>query len=179
MLNVKNAWPMATSTLSHVSAPKSGVNRNATPAEKEPEEISRAGLDGSCALCAEALELMLAFLGRVDQVPNIANLAGRIGFDYFRPLSGDLELTAQGWASYVGKSRLGVGPELGELQGDYLDSGATVRVGRPDMGLSLGVSNIADVEGNRFALGTPFAIGREQVTPLRPRTVRLGFDAAF
>ena len=124
-------------------------------------------------------EPQLAFLGRVTQVPNIANFAGRVGLDFDRPLSGDIELTARGWASYVGKSRLGVGPELGELQGNYLDSGATVRVGRPDMGLSLGVTNIADVEGNRFALGTPFAIGREQVTPLRPRTVRLGFDAAF
>ena len=35
------------------------------------------------------------------------------------------------------------------------------------------------VEGNRFALGTPFSIGRDQITPLRPRTVRLGFDASF
>jgi hypothetical protein len=41
------------------------------------------------------------------------------------------------------------------------------------------VTNIADVQGNRFALGTPFAIGREQITPLQPRTVRLGFDASF
>jgi iron complex outermembrane receptor protein len=124
-------------------------------------------------------EPQLAFLDRVTQVPNIAGFAGRIGFDYVRPLAGDLELTAHGWASYVGKSRLGVGPELGELQGDYLDSGLTVRVGRSGLGLSLGITNIADVEGNRFALGTPFAVGREQVTPLRPRTVRLGFDAAF
>ncbi|MXO61180.1 TonB-dependent receptor [Altererythrobacter salegens] len=124
-------------------------------------------------------EPQLAFAARVTQVPNIAAFTGRLGFDYLRQLSGDLALTAQGWLNYVGKSRLGIGPELGELQGDYLDSGLTVRVGRPEFGVTFGVTNIADVQGNRFALGTPFAIGRDQVTPLRPRTIRLGFDAAF
>jgi len=124
-------------------------------------------------------EPQLAFLGRVTQVPNIAGFTGRVGFDYARPISDTLELTAQGWASYVGKSRLGIGPELGELQGNYLDSGLTVRIGRPEAGLSLGMTNIAGVKGNRFALGTPFSIGRDQITPLRPRTVRLGFDASF
>jgi hypothetical protein len=109
----------------------------------------------------------------------VAGFAGRLGFDYARPVSDSLELTAQGWASYVGKSRLGIGPDLGQLQGDYLDSGVTVRIGRPEVGLSLGVTNIAGIEGNRFALGTPFSIGRDQITPLRPRTIRLGFDAAF
>lgn len=116
---------------------------------------------------------------RLTQVPNVARFAGRIGFEYARPISQRLDLTAQGWASYVGKSRLGIGPELGELQGDYLDSGLTLRVGNDRQGVSLGVTNLLDVEGNRFALGTPFVIDREQVTPLRPRTIRLGFDAAF
>jgi len=122
---------------------------------------------------------VVAPLRELTQVPNIARFAGRVGFDYRRPIGTTLDLTARGWASYVGRSRLGVGPELGELQGDYLDSGATVRVGTSRMGLTLGVTNLADVEGNRFALGTPFAVGRDQVTPLRPRTIRLGFDAAF
>lgn len=120
-----------------------------------------------------------AFLTRTMQVPNIARYAGRIGFDYITPLTDTLDLTAQGWASYIGKSRLGLGPELGELQGDYFDSGLVVRIGRDALGISLGISNIADVRGNRFALGTPFAVGREHVTPLQPRTIRLGIDATF
>ena len=115
----------------------------------------------------------------IGQVPNIARVNARAGFDYQRPLGDGLVLTAQGWARYVGKSRLGIGPELGEEQGDYLDSALTVRVGRERIGLSLGVTNILDAEGNRFALGTPFEVGREQITPLRPRTVRLGLDLAF
>ncbi|HTN13406.1 MAG TPA: TonB-dependent receptor [Sphingomonadaceae bacterium] len=118
-------------------------------------------------------------VGRTSQVPNIARLSGRVGFAYDREIDEDLLLTAQGWVNYVGKSRLGVGPELGEEQGNYIDSGLTVRIGNDAMGLTLGLTNLTDEEGNRFALGTPFAIGRDQITPLRPRTIRLGLDAAF
>ena len=118
-------------------------------------------------------------LEQITQVPNIARFSGRIGLDYRQPIGRDLELTGQAWANYIGKSRLGVGPELGEAQGDYLDTGVTVRIGRENLGLSVGLSNLADTEGNRFSLGTPFTTGREQVTPLRPRTLRVGIDASF
>jgi outer membrane receptor protein involved in Fe transport len=124
-------------------------------------------------------DLPRQLLKRITEIPNIARFAGRIGFDYRRPVGRDLELTAQGWANYIGRSRLGVGPELGELQGDYVDTGLAVRVGRDALGLTLSVTNLTDAEGNRFALGTPFAIGRDQITPLRPRTVRIGIDASF
>ncbi|MBB5732442.1 outer membrane receptor protein involved in Fe transport [Altererythrobacter atlanticus] len=121
----------------------------------------------------------LALASQVSQVPNIADFSGRVGMEYLRPVGNDLLLTARGWVNYVGKSRLGIGPELGARQGDYLDSGLTVRVGRRGFGVTLGVSNLADVKGNRFALGTPFAIGRDQITPLRPRTIRIGLDASW
>jgi outer membrane receptor protein involved in Fe transport len=124
-------------------------------------------------------EPIVPAFARTTQVPNIAAFAGRLGFDYDRPVGDDLDLTAKGWLSYVGRSRLGIGPELGEPQGDYLDSGLAVRVGRDAYGVSLTLTNIADTKGNRFALGTPFAVGRDQITPLQPRTLRLGFDAAF
>jgi hypothetical protein len=124
-------------------------------------------------------DLPAAVLDQITQVPNIARFSGRVGLDYRRDIGGNLELTAQTWANYIGRSRLGIGPELGELQGDYLDTGLTVRVGREAFGVTVSVTNLADAEGNRFALGTPFAIGREQITPLRPRTLRIGLDAAF
>ncbi len=124
-------------------------------------------------------DLPAPLLEHITEIPNIARFSGRIGFDYRQPLGRGLELAAQGWANYVGRSRLGVGPELGESQGDYLDTGLTLRVGREDIGVTLGLANLTDEEGNRFALGTPFAIGRDQLTPLRPRTVRIGLDAAF
>ncbi|WP_239987469.1 TonB-dependent receptor [Sphingosinithalassobacter portus] len=116
---------------------------------------------------------------RIDEVPNIARIVGRFGFDYRRPLGGDLNLEAKGWARYVGPSRLGIGPELGARQGNYLDSGVTVRVGSARLGVSASVTNLTDTIGNRFALGTPFSIGRDQITPLRPRSFRLGIDAGF
>lgn len=121
----------------------------------------------------------LALLARTMQVPNIAALSGRIGFSWSRDLREGLQLTANGWASYVGRSRLGIGPELGEAQGDYLDSGLNVRVGREALGVTVGVTNLTNSRGNRFSLGTPFSTGREQVTPLRPRTLRLGIDSHF
>jgi len=122
---------------------------------------------------------VLPAFARTTQVPNVAAFAGRLGFDYGHPIGDDLDLTAKGWLSYVGRSRLGIGPELGERQGNYLDSGLTARVSRDNYGVSLTVTNLADTKGNRFALGTPFAVGRDQITPLQPRTVRFGFDASF
>ena len=122
---------------------------------------------------------LILLSGRTSHVPNIAEFSGRLGVEYSRPLGPSLDLDARAWASYIGKSRLGIGPELGDLQGDYLDSGLTLRVGNDRVGGSLSVTNLADVKGNRFALGTPFAVIRAQETPLRPRTIRLGVDFAF
>lgn len=117
--------------------------------------------------------------GRASHVPNIAQVSGRLGFEYSRRIGSRLDLDARLWGSYVGKSRLGIGPELGDPQGDYLDSGLTVRIGNDRLGGTLSVTNLADVKGNRFALGTPFAVARAQETPLRPRTIRIGLDFAF
>ncbi|MFC0589699.1 TonB-dependent receptor [Novosphingobium aquiterrae] len=124
-------------------------------------------------------DVLVPSLIPITEVPNVAKVAARIGVDYRRKLGSAIELHGQGWARYVGQSRLGVGPELGDLQGDYLETGATIRLGTDAQGATLSITNIPDVAGNRFALGTPFAIGRNQVTPLRPLTVRLGFDARF
>ncbi|MFW2829738.1 TonB-dependent receptor [Sphingomonas sp. ID0503] len=116
----------------------------------------------------------------LGRIPNVARLSARIGADYRTMLTEGIDLRVNGWARYTGKSRLGVGPVLGEEQGNYLDTALTARVGRPEYGVTLGLTNLFDTVGNRFALGTPFAMTAErQITPLRPRTLRLGFDAAF
>lgn len=122
---------------------------------------------------------LLLLQGRTSHIPNIAEFSGRLGLEYSRPISPALDLDARAWASYIGKSRLGIGPELGDLQGDYLDSGLILRIGSDRIGGTLSVTNLADVKGNRFALGTPFAVVRAQETPLRPRTVRVGVEFAF
>jgi outer membrane receptor protein involved in Fe transport len=123
-------------------------------------------------------ELVLA-VARMSRVPNVARFAGRLGVDYGRTIGDDMALRVNGWVRYVGRSRLGVGPLLGELQGDYLDTALNVRLGLQGWGVTVGATNLTDARGNRFALGTPFPIDRGQITPLRPRTLRIGFDAAF
>lgn len=116
----------------------------------------------------------------IERLPNVADASGRLGFAYTESLGGAIELTANGYARYVGKSTLGIGPILGRLQGDYLDTGVEVRIGEARRGVSLALTNLLDARGNRFALGSPFLIrDRDQTTPLRPRAIRLGFDLSF
>ncbi|HTG38426.1 TonB-dependent receptor, partial [Sphingomonas sp.] len=117
-------------------------------------------------------------LERLAQIPNIARITTRIGAIYSGDVGGG-ELTVDGWARYIGSSRLGVGPVLGQRQGSYLDTEVTARFAVAGIGFSATVSNVFDTRGNRFALGTPFTTGRDQVTPLRPRTFRIGIDTRF
>ncbi len=118
--------------------------------------------------------------GGQSRIPNVARFTTRFGADYRMDIGDELELRVGGWARYVGKSRLGIGPILGDLQGDYFDTALTARIGRPNLGVTLGITNLTDAIGNRFALGTPFsASAGGQITPMRPRTIRVGVDTAF
>lgn len=113
-------------------------------------------------------------------LPNVARVNGRLGATYSTAVSDGLDLRLDASARYVGKSRLGIGPILGEPQGDWLDTriGARLEAGRHSLSLTL--TNLLDETGNRFALGSPFTlVERRQVTPLRPRTLRLGWDLRF
>lgn len=143
-----------------------------------PTQVSLARFDVVAPPDAIAGQSFLA-APRLSRIPNIARFSGRAGLQWRRSFANGTGIEADGWVSYIGKSRLGIGPELGELQGDYLDSGAILRWGRENAGLTLSVTNLAGSEGNRFALGTPFSTGRAQETPLQPRTIRIGFDARF
>jgi outer membrane receptor protein involved in Fe transport len=113
-------------------------------------------------------------------LPNVSDISGRLGVDY-RTVIGSraLPLHLSGSARYVGKSRLGIGPWLGRMQGDYVDTslGATLSLGK--IAFSLTATNLLDTNGNRSSLGTPFDLMTDYYTPQRPRTVRLGVDFAF
>lgn len=113
-------------------------------------------------------------------LPNVARVNGRFGVEYRAGLGGGLDLLLTASARYVGKSRLGIGPVLGEPQGNWLDTRLGFRVESGRHAFTLGLTNLADEEGNRFALGSPFTlVERRQITPLRPRTLRLGFETRF
>jgi outer membrane receptor protein involved in Fe transport len=120
----------------------------------------------------------LARTGHIE-VPNISRIVARVGANWTQEVSDQLSFKGDAYIRYVGRSRLGIGPKLGESQGDYLDSGISLRLGNSRRAVSLSATNLTDEVGNRFALGTPVAVEHDQITPLRPRTVRLGFEAAF
>lgn len=121
----------------------------------------------------------LSFDGRSLTLPNVANLGGRLAFDYRAPMGDAMTLHLSGSARYVGKSQLGVGPILGRTQGDYVDTSLSASVTRGPVQMSLSLTNLLDSDGNRFSLGTPFDLRTDYYTPLRPRTVRIGIDFAF
>ncbi len=121
-----------------------------------------------------------AFAGEKDaSLPNIADVIGRIGSRYtFEAAGHQVELS--GSIRYVGRSRLGVGTVLDVHQGRYFDTalGASVSLGR--VAVSLDATNLADERGNIFALGNPFGVmAGNQVTPQRPRMVRVGAAVHF
>ena len=121
-----------------------------------------------------------AFAGERDaSLPNIPDEILRVGALYTLTVGGRaVALTGSG--RFVGRSRLGVGTALDLHQGRYLDTalGATVPFGR--ITVSLDATNLFDARSNIFALGDPFGVmaGR-QITPQRPRTIRLGAAVHF
>ena len=139
-------------------------------------------LDGAFFLNKSQLDrpapLYVAALDR--ELPSIADAGGRVGFRYHRNLKGNLALTLDGSVRYVGSSSLGIGQLLSLDQGGYFDTAIGTRLELGNFGLSFDVRNLGDVRGNRFAFGNPFSIAaRNQITPLRPRTIRIGIDAKF
>jgi iron complex outermembrane receptor protein len=117
--------------------------------------------------------------GRSMEIPNIARVVARGAVDWSKRLGADWRLEANAYARFVGRSRLGIGPFLGDEQGEYLDSGIVLRFAHPRRAISLSVTNLTDEVGNRFAFGAPIGTGADQITPLRPRTIRLGFEQPF
>jgi outer membrane receptor protein involved in Fe transport len=119
-------------------------------------------------------------LDPASPLPNVARYNGRLGVDYETAISDGVDLRLAAAARYVGRSRLGIGAIFGEPQGDWLDLTAGARLELQRHAITLGVTNLLDANGNRFALGSPFTLVEDpQVTPLRPRTVRLGWEVRF
>ena len=122
---------------------------------------------------------MFAAVGK-PELPNVAEGGGRLALSYERRLSQVAVLGLDASLRYVGRSRLGIGPPIDVSQGGYVESAIGARLGIGKAGLSLDITNLADVRGNRFAFGNPFGLAdRNQVTPLRPLTIRIGVDASF
>jgi outer membrane receptor protein involved in Fe transport len=93
---------------------------------------------------------------------------------------GSRRLTLEINARYIGSSRLGVGPVLDLPYGNYVETGFSAAYRLKAVEFSLSIDNLLDTRGNRFAIGNPFGVQyRDEETPLRPRTFRLGAKARF
>ena len=113
-------------------------------------------------------------------LPNVAESGGRAAMSWRTALSSAVALTVDASLRHVGRSQLGIGPPLDVIQGRYVEASLGGRLDFGRLGLSLDISNLRNVRGNRFAFGNPFGIAdRNQVTPLRPRSIRIGINADF
>lgn len=114
------------------------------------------------------------------ELPNVAESGGRAAVTYRIALSPNTSLVLDGSLRYIGRSQLGIGPPIDVSQGKYLEGSFGGRLEHRRVGLSIDMSNLGDVRGNRFAFGNPFGLAaRNQITPLRPRSIRIGLDAKF
>jgi iron complex outermembrane receptor protein len=112
-------------------------------------------------------------------LPNVARNGGRLAAQWDREIALGA-LSAETSVRYVGKSMLGVGQLLDIPQGNYFVLDADTRLDFGRFTLSLNLDNIGDVRSNTFAFGNPFSLTqRNQMTPLQPRTVRLGIESRF
>jgi iron complex outermembrane receptor protein len=113
-------------------------------------------------------------------LPNVPRNGTRAAATWQKTIAEGVNLSADVSVRYIGQSRLGVGPVLNIPQGQYAVGDMGGRLGLDRFGVSLDIDNIGDVRANSFAFGNPFSVAEHnQMTPLRPRTIRLGFDVRF
>ncbi len=118
----------------------------------------------------------------IDDVPlpSVPDVTATASIDFAQPLGRVGDLQVSGRTRYVGESTLGIGPTLGRKQGGYFDTALDARVIRGRWDYFVSATNLLDAVGNRFAFGSALTLDRDhQITPLRPRTLRLGAVRRF
>lgn len=114
---------------------------------------------------------------RLPNTPPFA-ASGSVGYEWAIDANTRASVDA-GWR-YVGRSTVGTQSPLDISQGEY---GSTHLAGtwtNRNLRLTATIENAFDVKGDRFAGGNPFALAaRNEYTPLRPRTFRLGGSVAW
>ncbi len=114
---------------------------------------------------------------RLAQVPNIAANAA-LGYHWKVGARDTIDLGMNG--QYIGRALLGTGDFLDISHPDYLRLGASVTWTRGHVATSLSAENLLNSQTNQFSLGNPLILAsRDQLTPLRPLTVRLGVSVGW
>lgn len=113
------------------------------------------------------------------RLPETPAFAAHVGLSYrweAHPLKPRIGVSAD----YTGRSVLGTGDFLDVSQGQYwtADAFAAFRIGKAE--LSLALANLTDRRANQFAYGNPFTLSvRDQLTPLRPRNLRIAITTGW
>jgi len=159
-----------------------GVVRSLTAsAEWKPNDALRARIAGTLAQgSVRGFDMAVGHITRTP-LPNIARDTVAASVDYGHAIDARHRVTLGLSVNHVGPSVLGSGHELSRIrQGGYwlLASGTDLLFGRDSV--SIDIDNLLDSAANSFAFGVPsFSFGSDQLTPLRPRTVRLGLHHRF
>ena len=112
-------------------------------------------------------------------LPNISDEGWRLAAKYNRQASW-ATITIDAAVRYVGRSKLAIRAPFALFQGRYYSVTTGARLGFGDWGLSLDIDNLLNARANTFSFGNPFSVAEGmQQTPMRPRSIRIGFDARF
>jgi iron complex outermembrane recepter protein len=139
--------------------------------------LEAAGFANRSGLGSPVLELT----GLKDAaLPNVPRFGARLSGRFSLPLSSRFTLVTDATLRYKSASNVGTVPPLLLEQGEYVEADASAALDAGTWKLLLDVSNLFNARKNSFAFGNPFtaALGN-QITPLRPRTVRLGVSFGF
>jgi iron complex outermembrane recepter protein len=113
-------------------------------------------------------------------LPNIPGFGARGSVSYVERATATTDFKIDANFRYVGRSRLGAVPPLIFEQGNFTEVGMSAALINEKWRLTLEATNLFDITGNSFAYGNPFSVAQgQQITPLRPRTVRLGAQIGF
>ena len=121
-------------------------------------------------------------------LPGVARFNGRLGAHYTTALANGASLQLGGTARYTGTSYLDTARDippdfqdfLRRKQGGWVDVGLSAQLDFGRYALTILATNLLNSAANRFALGTPLLLAeREFTTPVRPRTIRLGWRLRY
>jgi outer membrane receptor protein involved in Fe transport len=114
---------------------------------------------------------------RLAQVPSVA---ANVGVDYSWKLHGKDRMQIAATADYFGQAVLGTGDYLDIRHPRYAVLSSSISWTHHKLTTTLSADNLLNIKADRFSLGNPLMLAsRNQLTPLRPRTIRLGATIAW
>lgn len=114
-------------------------------------------------------------------LPNVARDTLAASVDYGHAIDERHRVSARASFNHVGRSVLGNDSVTSLLgQGGYWLASGSVGLSTSGSTVSIDIDNLFDSAANTFAFGAPsYSYDDRQMTPLRPRSIRLGFRRKF